>query len=43
MNLLGKLSWFFKVEKKGYLIGIGSLILVSFFKSHSSKNHGNGD
>ena len=30
MNLLGKLSWFFKVEKKGYLIGIGSLILVSF-------------
>ena len=30
MNLLGKLSWFFKIEKKGYLIGIGSLILVSF-------------
>ena len=30
MNLLGKLSWFFKEEKKGYLIGIGSLILVSF-------------
>ena len=30
MNLLGRLSWFFKVEKKGYLIGIGSLILVSF-------------
>lgn len=30
MNLLGKLSWFFKIEKKSYLIGIGSLILVSF-------------
>lgn len=30
MNLLGRLSWFFKVEKKGYLIGIGALILVSF-------------
>lgn len=30
MNLLGKLSWFFKIEKKNYLIGIGSLILVSF-------------
>ena len=40
MNLLRKLSWFFNLEKKRYLIGIGSLILVSFLKSHSSKNHG---
>ena len=30
MHLLGKLSWFFKLEKKRYFIGIGSLILVSF-------------
>ena len=30
MNLLRKLSWFFNLEKKRYLIGIGSLILVSF-------------
>ena len=30
MYLLGKLSWFFKLEKKRYFIGIGSLILVSF-------------
>ena len=30
MNLLRKLSWFFNIEKKRYLIGIGSLILVSF-------------
>lgn len=30
MHQLGKLSWFFKLEKKRYLIGIGSLILVSF-------------
>lgn len=30
MNLLRKLSWFFNLEKKRYLIGIGSLVLVSF-------------
>ena len=30
MHLLKKLSWFFKLEKKPYLIGVGSLILVSF-------------
>ena len=30
MNLLRKLSCFFNLEKKRYLIGIGSLILVSF-------------
>ena len=30
MNLLRKLSWFFNLEKKRYLIGIGALILVSF-------------
>lgn len=31
MKLLHKLSWFFRLEKKHYLIGILSLILVSFF------------
>ena len=31
MKLLHKLSWFFILEKKHYLIGILSLILVSFF------------
>lgn len=31
MKLLHKLSWFFRLEKKHYLIGIVSLILVSFF------------
>lgn len=30
MHLLRKLSWFFKLEKKRYFIGIGALILVSF-------------
>lgn len=31
MKLLHKLFWFFRLEKKHYLIGILSLILVSFF------------
>lgn len=31
MKLLRKLFWFFRLEKKHYLIGILSLILVSFF------------
>ncbi len=29
MSIFGKLSWFFKKEKKNYLIGVGALVLVA--------------
>lgn len=32
MDVFKKLSWFFKTEKKTYIIGVGSLILVAFIQ-----------
>ncbi len=31
MNLIRKLAWFFKLEKRRYIIGISALSLVSVF------------
>ncbi|CKA63583.1 ABC transporter ATP-binding protein/permease [Streptococcus pneumoniae] len=46
MSIIQKLWWFFKLEKRRYLVGIVALILVSVLnlipQSHSSYGYGAG-
>ncbi len=43
MSIIQKLWWFFKLEKRRYLVGIVALVLVSVLNLIPPHGHGAGD